>query len=226
MLTGPDNKTYFSKFHEEYLKASSHSDELYQNIGAVLNKKLYGVVVDIGNGGVINYFTKNIDKLICIDIIFKNTIITNNKIDYIYGDFYDITLKDKIDCFLAQFILHHLTDDEKLISAIRKLRKNLKGTGKIIILEVVIPRFAELIQNVLKSIIFNLLVIMKKPSLRFFSSRTLVELLADAGYTDIQIQKIEKPVDKRISPAPVLFPNLRIPSKIYPFRYILIEAKP
>ncbi|MCP4680743.1 MAG: class I SAM-dependent methyltransferase [Desulfobacterales bacterium] len=226
MLPEIDNKTYFSRIHEEYRKASALADEFYQNIGAELKKKLYGVVVDFGNGGIINYPIENIDKLICIDIIYKNTTITDNKVDYRYGDFYDITFREEIDCLLAQFLFHHLVDDEKLKSSIRKIRGKLKRNGKIIILEIVLPRFAELIQNILKPIILNTLAIMRKPSLRFFSSRTLVELLAEAGYKDIQTQEIEMSVDKRLSPAPVLFPKMRIPGKMYPLKCILIEANP
>ena len=41
-------------------------------------------------------------KLICVDIINKSQMITDNKIDFIYGDFYDIELAGKVDCILIE----------------------------------------------------------------------------------------------------------------------------
>lgn len=217
------NKTHFVKIKKEYQKASEYSDELYQNIAARLNKILFGRVVDFGNGGIINYDTKKIIRLICVDIINKSKNITNRKIDFIYGDFYDFDLSCKADCILAQFLLHHLTDDIKLINSIKKIKNKLNEKGKIIIVEIEVPIFVELIQNITKPIIFKVLALIKKPGLRFFSSRSLFTLLAESGFKDIRIQNI--PIGKKVSPAPVLFPKLRIPGKLYPFRCILIEAK-
>ena len=218
-----ENKSYFEKVTKEYKKASEYSEELYQNMAIRLNKILFGRVVDFGNGGIINYDTQKIEKLICVDIINKNRNITNKKINFIYGDFYSPDLNSNADCILAQFLLHHLTDDKKLRISIRKVKTKLNERGKLVIGEIVVPRSVELIQNIMKPIIFPILALMKKPGLRFFSAQSLSALLADAGFNDIQIQNI--PIGKKVSPAPVLFPGLRMPGKLYPFKCILIEAK-
>lgn len=217
------NKEYFTKIKKEYQKASEYSDELYQNVAARLNKILFGRVVDFGNGGIINYDTQKINKLICMDIIFENKSITDNKIDFIYGDFYDIDLDSKADCVLVQVVLHHLIDDKKLRKSYKKVKEMLNENGKFIIVEVAFPKFLESLQNIVKPIIFIVLSMMKKPSLRFFSTKSLSASLVEAGFNNIQIQYI--PIGKKVSPAPVLFPNLRIPGKLYPFKLILIEAK-
>lgn len=217
------NKTHFAKIKKQYQDASEYSDELYQNIASRLNKILFGMVVDFGNGGIINYDTQKIEKLICVDIINKGKGITNKKIDFVYGDFYDFDLTCKVDCLLAQFLLHHLTDDKGLINSIRKVKARLNEEGRIIILEIEIPAFVELVQNIAKPLIFKLLALLRKPGLRFFSSRSLCALLAGAGFKDIRIQNI--PIGKKVSPAPVLFPMLRIPGRLYPFKCILVEAK-
>ena len=218
-----ENKTYFTKIVEEYKKATDYNEELYQNVGKKLDEILFGKVVDFGNGGVINYDTRRIKKLICVDIIFENKSITGNKINFVCGNFYDINHGCKADCVLAQVLLHHLTDEKKLRKCLRKVKAVLNKNGKFIIVEVAFPRFLELFQNIIKPILFNILAMMKKPSLRFFSVKSLLALLAEAGFNNIQIQYIA--TGKRVSPAPVLFPNLRIPGKLYPFKHILIEAK-
>lgn len=217
------NNIYFTEIQKDYRRASEYSQELYRNIAVHLNSILSGNVIDIGNGGIINYETQSIEKLICIDIIFKKHKITDKKIDFIYGDFYQIDLPGKVDYILTQFILHHLTDDIKLKKAIIKINRKLHEKGSFIVVEIAVPRWVEVLQNLWKNVIFVVLRLMRKPGLRFFSEKSLVELLRKCGFKCIHTTKIS--IGKKVSPAPVLFPKLRIPGKLYPFSCILIEAR-
>jgi SAM-dependent methyltransferase len=218
-----ENKTYFSNIIQEYQDATEYNDELYQNIASKLNRLLSGKVIDFGNGGIINYDTQNLDKLICIDVIFKNNETTSAKIDYIYGDFYEVDFPHKANFILAQVLLHHLTDGSRLIRALKKATTMLEEDGRFIVVEVVFPRFLELLQNVCKPIIFKGLAMIKKPSLRFFSTKTLYKLLHDSGLRPISIEQIS--IGKKVCPAPALFPKLKIPGWLYPFKIVLIEAE-
>jgi hypothetical protein len=179
-------------------------------------------LIVFGIGGINNYNTDSLKKLNCVYIIKKNQIITDNKIDFIYGDFYGIELDGKVDCILIQFLLHHLVDDRRLYASIQKLKPFIKENGKIIILEVVFPRYLERLQNVLKPLLFRILRALKRPDLRFFSRQALVDLLSIFKPSDIKIQYI--PIGKKVVPAPVLFPRLKLPGKLYPLKCILIEA--
>jgi hypothetical protein len=217
-----ENRIYFSKIQREYREYYAYSGELYQNAAEKLDKILFGKVIDFGNGGIINYNTDSLEKLICVDIINKSQMITDNKIDFIYGDFYDIELDGKVDCVLIQFLLHHLTDDERLHGSIQKLKHLINENGKIIILEVVFPRYLERLQNVLKPLFFMTLRALKRPDLRFFSRQALVGLLSTFQPSDIKVQYI--PIGKKVVPAPVLFPKLKLPGRLYPLKCILIEA--
>lgn len=89
-------------------------------------------MVDFGNGGIINYNTDRLEKLICVDIFNKNRIVADNKIDFVCGDFYNIQLDRVFDCVLIQFLLHHLTDDERFCRSFRKLRHSIKDRGKLL----------------------------------------------------------------------------------------------
>jgi SAM-dependent methyltransferase len=217
------NKDYFKNIKEQYIESTNFSRDLYFNIGKRLTGLLYGEVIDFGNGGVINYGTDRISKLLCIDITNEETEISNQKIDFIYGDFYNMDLEFKVDCVLAQFLLHHLTNDAGLRNSLRQIRKILNREGRVIILEIEFPRFIESLQNISRPIIDRILAAMGKPGLRFFSSRTLTGMLRDTGFEQIRVENI--PIGRRISPAPVLFPKLKMPGRFYPFRCILVEAK-
>jgi hypothetical protein len=222
MTRSMEDKNYFGRMTKEYQAASAYSGELYRGISRRLNGLLFGTVVDFGNGGIINYDITAVDKVICVDIINTNRELTNNKVDFIYGDFYECDMKVKADCILAQFLFHHLTDEPELRLGLKEARSMLNQNGRMIVVEIGIPEWAEKIQFRARRLLFALLSFMKKPCLRFFSVRSLVRLLEDTGFNNLRTQYI--PIGKRVSPAPVLFPNLRLPGRLYPFKCLLIEA--
>jgi len=218
-----ENKPYFTKIKKEYQHASEHSSELYQNISHALNPNLKGVVIDFGNGGIINYDTSSLKKVICIDIINEEKHLSDSKIDHIYGDFYNLELDQHADSFLAQFLLHHLTDTDKIARSLNRIRERLNNNGKLVIVEIDLPVFAEHIQALVMPLLNVFLSMLKKPHVRFFSSRTLVKLVTEAGFSNIETQTIS--IGKTVSPAPVLFPRLKIPGKLYPFNIIMLKAE-
>jgi hypothetical protein len=119
--------------------------------------------------------------------------------------------------------LHHLTEDGKLKFALKKVKELLKENGILIVGEVAIPRFMELIQSIMRPLISGILAVLKKPGIRFFSRKTLAYFLVESGFEDIHITDIA--IGKKVVPAPVLFPKLKIPGRLYPFKIILVEAK-
>jgi len=217
------NKEYFKKIEKDYQEASEYNDELYRNIGSELDRILWGKVIDFGNGGVINYSTDDLEKVICVDIINQEQTLSSKKVDFIYGDFYAIDLNDKANCVLAQLMLHHLVDTEKIKHSLRHVHSLLEEGGRFIIVEVEFPRFLERIQNIFKPVLFKLLSMMNKPSLRFFSRQSLEKLVTEAGFSICTTRRIS--IGKRVSPAPVLFPKLKIPGKLYPFKCMLLETE-
>lgn len=217
------NREYFKKIEKEYQEASAYNGELYQNIATELDKILWGKVIDFGNGGIINYKTEQLEKLICVDIINEERELSQNKIDFIYGDFYDIELQYQANCVLSQLMLHHLVDNEKVKKSLSKLKSILAEDGKFIVVEVEFPWILEMLQNIFKPLIFMVLAMINKPSLRFFSHRSLIKLLTEAGFGNIKTKRIS--IGEKICPAPVLFPNVKIPGKFYPFKCVIMEAQ-
>ncbi len=219
---GVDHRKYFSAIRDDYLQAAQHSEELYQNTAAALAGVLRGTVVDFGNGGIINYDTGAIDKLACLDITNQGMHTTDARIDFLFGDFYDFELEFQPDVILAQFLFHHLNDDRRLFQAIQKTRQTLARGGELVVLEIDLPRFLEIVQHPLRPILERLFAALGKPAVRFFSARSLLAMLRQAGFRGLRVKEIS--VGRKVSPAPVLFPRLRISGGLYPFKCILIRA--
>jgi SAM-dependent methyltransferase len=222
-----ENKFYFKRIQREYGEASASSSRMYLDIGRRLDEVLFGTVIDFGNGGVINYDPRRLDRLICVDLIdpdASNRSGMDGKISFMQGDFYDIGIHVRPDCVLAQFLLHHLTDDRRLLLSLKKIRAMLKPGGRLILLEVRLPASAAAIQRILRPVLIQLYALLRKPPVRFFSLRALSGLLTEAGFTPASVQFI--PIKGRVSPAPVFFPRLRMPGWLYPFKCMMIESRP
>ena len=217
-----ENEEYFSKIKGDYQEAVEYSCAFYAEIANKLSEILRGKVADFGNGNVVHYSTEKIDKLLCVDIINEKKVITEGKKEFIYGDFYDFEFPGDLDFALAHWLLHHLPDDELLEIAVQKLNRSLGTHGKFVIVENVMPRYMEALQNALRPVLFCLLRLMKKPGLRFFSLASLTGLLQRAGFDRISVSHVD--VVGWIAPAPVLFPKLRMPGWLYPLKCIVIEA--
>ena len=84
------------------------------------------------------------------------------------------------------------------------------------------PRPVEILQNICKPIYFWILNVWNKPLLRFFSRKSITEMLESAGFEDIQFHYVK--VVGWMAPAPVYVPKLRIPGWLYPLRCVVIEA--
>jgi SAM-dependent methyltransferase len=222
-----ENKAYFKTIQREYGEASASSSQMYLDIGRRLDEILFGTVIDFGNGGVINYDAGRLDSLICVDLIDpgRSTFpVSGEKIRYVQGDFYDIGVNFRPDCVLAQFLLHHLTDDQRLLLSLKRVRTLLRPGGKLILLEIKLPDCFEVIQRLFRPTLAFLYTLLQKPPVRFFSLRGLFKLLMEAGFAPGPAQVIS--IRGRVSPAPVFFPQLRMPGWLYPFRCMLIEARP
>jgi len=220
------NEEYFSQIRQEYQEAiayiTEHSAEWVRQLGAKLNEILAGKVADFGNGGVMFYDLDNIDELLCVDITNQKAPVTEGKITYVYGDFYDFDFPSDLDFSLAQMLLHHLTEDERLDTALRRLNIALGSRGKFVIVEMVMPAYMESIQNILRPVLDSALRMMNKPELRFFSFDSLSRTLKKAGFNHLTAHNIK--VVGWTAPAPALFPKLKMPGWLYPLRCVVIEA--
>lgn len=219
-----DNEDYFSSIRGDYQRAVEGSSEGYANIAAELAGLLRGRVVDFGNGGVIHYPIEHLERLTCVDIINDETPVRRGKVEFVKGDFYAYDFPAGTDCVLVQFLLHHLPDDARLAAALAALRRALGTQGRLVVVEALMPRPMEALQNALQPLTSPLLRALHKPPLRFFSRPALSRLLTDAGFTELRFRRVD--VGARMAPAGALFPRLFIPGWMYPMQWVVVEATP
>ena len=101
---------HFSKYSKHYY-ANVHGplQEACRNVGTALDERLYGTVLDIGNGGVFFYNTKVLKKIIAVDLAYPKEIQNDEKTSFYSGDARDLSFleAETFDCVLMQFLLHH-----------------------------------------------------------------------------------------------------------------------
>ncbi|MGD2090148.1 MAG: methyltransferase [Candidatus Aminicenantes bacterium] len=220
-----DNKEYFSKNKNLYKEEVKKCNVLYRNIANKLNEIISGKLIDWGNGGIINYDNERLKKVICFDIINENKILTSDKTDHLYGDFYQPEFPLKPDYILIQFLLHHLVDDEGIKNGLKECRKVLEHKNQLIVVEMVLPVYLEVIQNALKPLLFLLLTLFKKPTIRFFSKKSLFRALEETGFNVVKVINIE--LGKSMILSSVISPKLKLklPTLLYPTRCVILLAE-
>jgi len=159
-----------------------------------------------------------------VDIINPEVPREDGNITFMKGDFYDFEFPAGTDVVLVQFLLHHLADDQRLAAALRRLERALGATGRLVVVEALMPRWMEVVQHVLRGPINLALRALRKPGLRFFSADSLGRLLEEAGFSPRALRPVD--VGARMAPASALFPRLTIPGRLYPMRWVVVEAVP
>ena len=229
-----DTKDHFAKHQKKYKEVIERGNKyLYKNIREELDKNLQGVVLDIGNGGVFNYNTKKLKKIIAVDLVFKSLkgLKDTNKIRYIAGDARNLKKIKKNSCnsVVMQFLLHHITDADikKTYKGIEKSLKEsqrvLKKKGELLIIEMVVGPFFEKLENAFYNLNSFLFSLINKPMITFYSKDSLCGLLKKAGFRKIYTKHIY--VGKYLQPCGGICPHfIKIPSIFYPMNCYMIKG--
>lgn len=135
--------------------------ETYKNIAKEITINLKGIksVLDMGNGGFVNYkVPSSVKHIQAVDICIKKQKTIKNKkltVHYIFGDVLTYKDKQKYDVVIMQNFLHHVVGkniDENYASlekAIKKMIERTKKNGKLIILESTVPFWFEILEKLL-----------------------------------------------------------------------------
>lgn len=143
-------ETYFDSHAEDYAEQiTATQPQFYRNAGAILNSHLRegDAVLDIGNGGVINYDYERLARLDCADIVLSRSAMEKYKdcgnIRFFQADVTDMseTPSGSYDVVIMQAIIHHLAGKTyaetyaRVSAAIRECGRVLKPGGKLLIVE-------------------------------------------------------------------------------------------
>ncbi len=223
---------HFHKHSEQYQEVVHGTNrELYQNISKELNQNLTGTVLDIGNGNVFNYDLDRLERIIAIDIAFKNMKNTE-KITYFTGDARDLRQISSLSCdrIVMQFLVHHIVDrtktltDSSLAQCFCECYRVLKPNGKLIIVEMLVHPVVEFFENLLYGFNFRLLSWINKPMIKFYSKLGILSRLKSAGFAEFNDYEIE--MGQWIDPFEALFPGaVKLPRFLYPAESRFISSK-
>jgi ubiquinone/menaquinone biosynthesis C-methylase UbiE len=227
-------KEYFSIHADDYAdKILSIQPQLYINCRNIINSiiKKGDKVLDIGNGGVINYEFDIIEKLTCADLYISNRALqkySNYKnIEFIEADIMKLDkLNQKYDVVIVQAVLHHLAGKTKQES-IYNVNKAIDGClsvlsdgGSLVILESTVSHWFEKIETILYGLMQLFFRICNFGAVYQFSQKSLKALVTEKCKT-YAIQNIEPiKLDKY-----VWIMNHKIPSILTPCGFTFIHIK-
>jgi ubiquinone/menaquinone biosynthesis C-methylase UbiE len=226
---------HFNEQYNAYLKSVDTNRVLYRNINKVLEPLLDGVVIDVGNGGFFTYDVKKVKKLIAIDVAFKDISRLKKfpNVKYICDDArYLKSIKTaSVDVIVFQFVLHHITGKSarETIDDVRKVMKTakrvLKPGGRVVVIETIVPGFAEFFERVLYRVNNFILGVLHKPMIFLFSRKTMIKIMNRCGFKNRRLKKIL--YEDKIDILCGLKPNLIVvPSYLAPHRcYFFIANK-
>lgn len=218
---------YFDDEHHEYVSAIMEAEkDYYKKSAEYINRDLVreGTVLDIGNGGIINYDARRLKKLVCADISVSPRIeeiyrgVSN--ISFVEADITDMrNLEDGcFDAVIVQKVIHHLAEKsygktrEKTAKAMKECIRILKPGGSLIICESTVSRWFERMEMIFYPVMMRMCDLLRFDRVFQYSSSSLLRLLKDelAGEAVIIRKKDIGTGDK------ILFLGRKMPSWILP----------
>ncbi len=226
---------YFEKFIDEYAdEIISIQPEFYKNAARFINKELEpgSLVIDIGNGGVINYNYKNLKELICLDLKISEKAVQKYKkvenIKFCEGNVLDLKeiTNSSVDTVILQTVIHHLAGktfkntQKNVTRGIEECMRILKPGGKLLIVESVVFPWFEMVERMLYSFMQLFFKIIHFDTVYQYSYRSLLKKIKVMNLCVEESSMVE--VDKYI-----WLCRKKIPSKITPCRacWIMIRKE-
>jgi len=223
---------HFSKVTDSYQQAVNSTNQvIYNNVKIELDRNLEGNVLDIGNGGIFNYDTIQLSQVTAVDLSFADNQPERGNIRFIAGDARNLDKIESgsIDCVVMQYLLHHIVGKtpaetkEFVLTSLRETHRVLKPGGKLLIAEINVRPFIEVIENILYRMTFSALRFLNRPMINFYSKNGIVSRLNLSGFHQIDIKEIN--MGKWCDPLSGLFPGIiKIPIFLFPARCYFFTA--
>lgn len=218
-------KTYFDSHSEDYAEQIMATQPVfYENSGRLLNAQLPagGAVLDIGNGGVINYNYSRLARLDCGDLVVSQQAIEKYReipnIRFFQADVLDLANipSNCYDAVVVQCVIHHLAGASfsdscsRVNAAVAECLRVLKPGGKVLVMESTVTGWFERVERFLYPLMQAFFLLCRFGRVYQFSPKSLERLLSQAA--GAQLLSSEK-VD--IGPH-IWIMGKRIPTKITP----------
>ena len=207
-------KNYFESFVDEYAdEIVSIQPEFYKNAGNHINKALSslgkkGTVLDIGNGGVINYDFSHLNKLVCADLSVSPKAQKRyekfENIKFCEANMLDLSqFEDNIfDAVIIQTVIHHLAGktmrqtEENVSIGLKECFRILKMWGALLIVESKVIRLFEIFEKMCYPLMQLFFYLIRFDTVYQYSAQSLLKKIHKMSFEVEDEKEIE--LDKYI----------------------------
>lgn len=215
-----------SKFFDDWTNYEDLVAELdtYRNINRVLKDELSGQILDIGNGGVINYPLGKDDYVSVVDIApaVGERLKGLEQVSFREGDAVNLPFEsNRFDSSLMQQLIHHLAERSiqetrrRAEQAISEVYRVLKPGGKIVIVESCLPKWCERAELMCFPVFHRAVSLIGHPIVFQWNWDSLAAMLDGAGFHDVRKERI--PLGKWVIQLGVKWPTALTPIQEYKF---------
>lgn len=183
---------YFDRNGDNYAdEIMAIQPKFYENTAKLINNatKNSSQVLDIGNGGVINYEFDHFDKLVCGDL-FVSQIASKRyeaccNVEFVKADILNLQnfADDSFDTVIISAVIHHLAGStlkrthENTCKAISECLRVIKQGGGLLIIESTVSRWFEVVEKLLYPIMQLFFKICKFGNIYQYSVKSLYDRL-------------------------------------------------
>lgn len=159
-------------------------------------------VLDIGNGGIINYNFKNMEQLDCADLVISSKAVKKyekyKQIKFFQADVLNLeNIEDSTyDTVIISAVLHHLAGDnhkkteENVEKALLNCMRVLKYGGKLLIVESTVVYWFEWIERILYPFMQTFFSMCKFGAVYQYSEQSLLRKIDKLGLKILISSKI------------------------------------
>jgi SAM-dependent methyltransferase len=184
---------YFKEHMEDYADGiTAILSTFYETVSKLIDQSSNGdpEVLDIGNGGVINYTFTHFKKLICADLVLSQKAIDKYKefhnVLFIKADILDMKeyADESFDIIIIQNVIHHLASttykkaQENVARAINECLRVLRPKGKLLITESVVNNIFEFFERLFYPFMQLFFKTCKFDSVYMYSEKSLLKKLS------------------------------------------------
>ncbi|MCI9480678.1 MAG: class I SAM-dependent methyltransferase [Lachnospiraceae bacterium] len=206
---------YFESFIDEYAdEIVAIQPEFYENAAKFINKAMEQTgsdgktVLDIGNGGVINYNHRNLKKLVCADLSISTKAINRYaeciNISFCEANMLDLSQwqENTFDVIIVQTVIHHLAGktlrqtELNVEKGLRECMRILKPGGQLLIVESTVKVWFEYLERWFYPLMQLFFRMIKFDTVYQFSSKRLWQFINTMGFDIMEHEEIK--MDKYI----------------------------